>query len=82
MVLKFLACRVKRKFKYKFPLASLKRLFRKPHQICSGFSPVNIHSRLSEQFSGSQLVSGTTFKMTESRWNYSSEEGYWKDFHN
>jgi hypothetical protein len=66
----------------KFPLASLKRLFRKPPQICSGFSPVNIHSRLSEKILGSQPVSGTTFKVTESRWNNPSIEGYWKDFHN
>ncbi len=58
----------------KFLLASLKiltnsELFRKSHQIsvlaffCSHWSifPVYIHSRLSEQFSGSQAGYGTTF---------------------
>jgi hypothetical protein len=45
------------------------------------FSLVDIHSRLSEQFSKPQAGFGTNFTGTSGR-NKLSEEGYWKEFHN
>ncbi len=48
------------------------------------FSPVYIHSRLSQQLSGSKAAFGTTFIVTGSyrKARKGPEEGYWKDFHN
>ncbi len=79
-----------------FLLASLKtieKLVRKSHQsvqlsfvFIGQFFPVYIHSRLSEQCSGSQAGYGTTFRYTQRRLSESqnklSEESYWKEFHN
>jgi hypothetical protein len=78
MVFKFLACLVLEKIKMKFLLASLKTLtnskscsesrikflFRLSFALIGRFILVYIHSRLSEQFSKSQVGFGTTFKGT------------------
>jgi hypothetical protein len=78
MVFKFLACLVQEKNEYEVLLVSLKTLtdsencsesrikflFRLSFALIGQFFPVYIHSRLSEQFSGSQAGYGTTFRDT------------------
>jgi hypothetical protein len=68
MVFKFLACLVQEKINMKFLLASLKTLT--DSETCSEsrikfLFRLSLHSRLSEQFSGSQFGYGTTFRDTD-----------------
>jgi hypothetical protein len=61
----------------------IKFLLGLPMLLLVDFSSVQyIHSRLSEQFSGSQVGFGTTTLWLTESWNKLSEEGYWKEFHN
>ncbi len=69
-----------------FSQSRIKILFRVSFALIGQLFPVYIHSRLLEQFSGSQAGYRTTFRDTQRRLSESrnklSEEDYWKEFHN